>query len=42
MAQGDLSSVVQSLSAGAGSLATAAKIPLFLMALSQGGNMSLE
>lgn len=40
--EGDPSSIIQTLSAGAGYLATAAKIPLYLMALSGGGNMSIE
>lgn len=40
--QGDPASIIETLSAGAGYLATWAKIPLYLMALAQGGNMSLE
>lgn len=39
---GELSSVVETLSSGVGYLATAAKIPLYLMTLTQWGNMSLE
>jgi len=42
MQSGDLSSVIETLSSGAWYLATGAKIPLYLTALSQWGNLSQE
>lgn len=40
--EGSPSSIIQTLASGAGYLATGARIPLYLTALSQGGNLSLE